>query len=258
MNKFKQLEVKLNTLISEQLLTINVVEKNNHVYANLLIANPSDHMDSFPIYSAKIQDGDVPVNAILRHLLTQEIDHRTTMGLYDFDPKITSMLSIADHLNQSVRNSSQSYEFLFDESNSRTIDVYHIKSSNLYQLDRDLMLSVTMSPNEQRVSEVDNHNLYEKVAIINVPKNIDIHDALEQAFADSQYLENSWHLNPNVDAATTTRSSSVGDVFVCEDKAYVVAGSGFKQLMEFSGLSPEQQNLPIRNRLSLAPSAPSM
>jgi hypothetical protein len=258
MNKFKQLEDKLNSLISEQLLTINVAEKNNHLYANLLIATPSDHMDNFPIYSAKLQDGDVPVNAVLRHLLTQDVDHRTTMGLYDFDPKVASMLAIADHLNHSVKNSSQSYDFLFQESNSRTIDVYHIKSSNLYQLDRDLMLSVTMSPTEQRVSEVDNHKLYEKVAIINVPKNIDIHDALEQAFADSQHLERSWHLNPNVDSATTSRSSSVGDVFVCEDKAYVVAGSGFKQIMEFSGLSPEQQNLPIRNRLSLAQSAPSM
>lgn len=255
MNKFKQLESRLNTLIEEQLLSIKVVEKNNHVYANLLIANPKDHLDNFPIYSAKIQDGDVPVNAVLRHLLTQETDYRTTMGLYDFDPKITSMFRLADQLNQVVSGSGQSYDFLFNEENSRTIDIYHTDKPKLYKLDRDLAFSLDVSPTEARVLEADKANIYEKVAILNVPKNIDIEDALERAFNDSQNLQDSWHLNPNVDTANTARSSSVGDVFVCDDKAYVVAGSGFKQIPEFSGLSPEQKNLQIRSRV--APSEPS-
>jgi hypothetical protein len=60
---------------------------------------------------------------------------------------------------------------------------------------------------------------------------VECHD-LESAFALSQNVIENWNpLNPS-------RSTSIGDVIVADDGAYMVLGQGFRLLDDLSNLKP--------------------
>ena len=57
----------------------------------------------------------------------------------------------------------------------------------------------------------------------------------EQAFESTNHIQNSWVHNDGTEALVNNpRSTSVGDIFVCEDGIYGVAAYGFTLLRPFN------------------------
>ena len=67
-------------------------------------------------------------------------------------------------------------------------------------------------------------NEYEKVAVVNAKE-------LESAFRTTNHIDENWTENDEViwSARREVRSTSVGDVFLADGKAYFVASCGFEE-----------------------------
>ena len=74
---------------------------------------------------------------------------------------------------------------------------------------------------------LNNHEQYRKVADVTARD-------LDEVWGITQNVNDSWTRNPNViwSKSHMLRSTSVGDVFVQNDKAWLVAQKGFKAIAE--------------------------
>jgi hypothetical protein len=80
---------------------------------------------------------------------------------------------------------------------------------------------------------------HDTVCVATVETNhTEILDALELAWEYTQNIDNSWSLEPKrvvtVMPQTTRalRSSMVGDIFIVDDRKFIVAPIGFKELID--------------------------
>lgn len=109
-----------------------------------------------------------------------------------------------------------------------------MKAMNAFQESMP-MLSFQIKP--QNVAELDKAGLYFKAAEITIPAEKAAVNPLSYAYEATQNLDRSWTESEGVVVKTTrTRSSDVGDVIVIDGKAHMVAGMGFTELEDFSGL----------------------
>lgn len=109
-----------------------------------------------------------------------------------------------------------------------TIEIYHINTdiirNNLDEKTKELYFSATGFADKSAIKELLNTNMYRKVAEINT-------NDLEEAYKLSNSIDDYWGNNPEVTLFNEkNKSSSIGDIFVQDNKAYVVATMGFEKL----------------------------
>ena len=76
---------------------------------------------------------------------------------------------------------------------------------------------------------------FEHVATLKPDEGFELFDALEGAFFLTNHMDQPWSQNEGVEAVKlNARSTSVGDVIVVDDAAYVVDRVGFKLIEEVS------------------------
>lgn len=105
-----------------------------------------------------------------------------------------------------------------------TASVYHIDYDT--SQDRDIYLDIRFAPNEEKIKQALQANMYKKVAEV-------ASDNLEKVFELTNSIDNYWGENAGVTLVTQeNRSTSVGDIVELEGKVHVVAMMGYKQLSD--------------------------
>lgn len=142
------------------------------------------------------------------------------------------------------------------KAESSTVEVYyHTRVAAEFHM--ALYTKVTMTPNQETVTNLTKLGLYEKAAVVEIPQGVDPMEALEIAYEKTQNIHDSWTKNTGVTAITETpRSSMMGDVFVISGKPFAVAAFGFTTLDSFDP-SPEAPKKPARPRTNRDDEGPS-
>lgn len=108
----------------------------------------------------------------------------------------------------------------------KMITVHHVDYDECLKIDptEELYRDLIFLPKEAHVINGLKKGAYKKVAEVD---SID----LEEAFHLTNSIESHWSENDGVTQfGDRNRSTSVGDIAVLEDKVYMVAGIGFKEL----------------------------
>lgn len=106
-----------------------------------------------------------------------------------------------------------------------SITIYHIQRPNSEE-DRERYLNIIMMPSQSLIKESVLLNEYKKIAKINT-------NDLNKAYELSNSIENYWGENKEVVLyEERNRSSSIGDIFIKNDKVYFVNVLGFEQLSD--------------------------
>lgn len=106
------------------------------------------------------------------------------------------------------------------------ITVYHVDFNTTEQIDLTLNLyyKLTYRPSTQEVNEGIEKGCYKKVAEVNTTN-------LDSAYELTNNIDTSWDQNFGVTPVKIgNRSTSVGDLFLCNDDLYLVDRMGFIQL----------------------------
>lgn len=111
-----------------------------------------------------------------------------------------------------------------------TIEIYHLNTDiikeNLTEEMQELYFAATGFAEQAAIKELLNLSMYRKVAEIRT-------DDLEQAYKLSNSIDYYWGENAEVTLLNEkNKSSSVGDIFVQDNKGYVVATMGFNELSQ--------------------------
>ncbi len=93
-------------------------------------------------------------------------------------------------------------------------DIYHLVPNAMIHRLYMAMAYGSDSASFDALDQMIQEGLYKKVATITYPTRV----GLEQVWEDTNHIDESWHLRPNVQLfGDRHRSSMVGDIFVCQD-----------------------------------------
>lgn len=251
----KQLEDHLIQLNQLGLVKIRLEEKGNSVFSTVTTTDLAAENGLITLCTAKMKDGDSLVKAVMRHFLTADLYPEQLPNGCQVEPQVASMLEQATQLNQHPVPRHISFEYLLDEDNCREVDVYHALPESPHPGGIPSNCS-SLFPGDEWVEEADKEGLFKKVATVLIPKNMDLTDALDYAYCATQFDKSPAKINVNVDNESSLfRSTVIGDVFTCEQKAHVVTLCGVEQVKNFSALNIDHPEFHAARARELKPVA---
>jgi hypothetical protein len=111
-----------------------------------------------------------------------------------------------------------------------SVDIFHVDIEALVEKADHLLPCMVFFPSEREVQAAIDIGLYLKAATLAV-ETADVSSALEITYERTQNLDSQWQFEEGVMLYYGAfRSSMIGDVFVVNGSAYLVAMVGFKPL----------------------------
>jgi hypothetical protein len=125
------------------------------------------------------------------------------------------------------------------------MDIYHFDMENVDEKDLiKVILGFRKEECASSVAELIMKGLYQKVAIVET-------ENLDKAFELTNHIDCDWRENKGVTALKLmNRSSSVGDIFVLNNEAYLIESIGFEKLPIDTVANLESNNCNSHNNTS--------